>query len=55
MFILDVRAEETTPLFLGIQAWLFMSIILIGFIIITFRFILKAVLFHQGQPETEGN
>lgn len=49
VFIRDERAAGTT-LFLGIPLWLFMSIILLGFIIITFRFLIKAVApFFAGE------
>ena len=54
VFIRDERAAETT-LFLGIPLWLFMSIILIGFIIMTFRFIIKAFSFNQNETASEGN
>jgi TRAP-type C4-dicarboxylate transport system permease small subunit len=54
VFIRDERAAETT-LFLGIPLWLFMSIILIGFIIITFRFLIKAFSFDINQSSSEGN
>jgi TRAP-type C4-dicarboxylate transport system permease small subunit len=43
VFIQDERAFGTA-LFLGIPTWLFLCIILIGFIIITFRFFLKLFL-----------
>ncbi len=54
VFIRDERAAETT-LFLDIPLWLFISIILIGFIIITFRFLIKAVTRDQSdQKSAEG-
>ena len=48
VFIRDERAAETT-LFLDIPLWLFMSIILIGFIIITFRFLIKTITSLQTE------
>lgn len=43
VFVRDERAADTR-LFLDIPLWLFMSIILIGFFIITVRFVLKTVM-----------
>ncbi len=54
IFIRYERDMETT-LFLDIPTWLFMSIILIGFIIITFRFLIKAISPDYGdQKSAEG-
>ncbi len=54
VFVRDERAAETT-LFLDIPLWLFISIILIGFVIITFRFVIKAITPDQSdQTSAEG-
>lgn len=42
VFIADERAAGST-LFWGIPVWIFMSIIFIGFVVISFRFILQAI------------
>ena len=42
VFVADERAAGTT-IFLNIPLWLFMSIILVGFVSITFRFLLQSL------------
>lgn len=55
VFVRDECAAGTT-LFLGIPLWLFVSAILIGFIVITFRFLLKAFLSpYSDQLDSGGN
>ena len=49
VFIRDERIAGT-KLFLEIPIWLFMMIILVGFIIITFRFLLKAFMQLPSHP-----
>ena len=43
VFIRDERAAGTT-LILGIPVWLFMSVVLIGFVVMTFRFSIKVFI-----------
>jgi TRAP-type C4-dicarboxylate transport system permease small subunit len=42
VFVADERAAGTT-IFLNVPLWLFMSIILVGFVSITFRFLLQSL------------
>ena len=55
VFVRDERAAET-KLFLGIPLWLFMTVIVIGFMIITFRFLIKTIfpsISVEGSPQEE--
>jgi C4-dicarboxylate transporter DctQ subunit len=53
VFVGDERAAETT-LFLGIPLWLFMSVILIGFMVMTFRFFIRAIFSTYSDQSASG-
>ena len=53
VFVRDELSAGTT-LFLGIPSWVLMSIILFGFSVITFRFLLKSLMPSVFSKVTEG-